>query len=111
MSGKVKVAGTWRDSTAPYVKVGGNWKIAKSAWAKLDDKWRSWFLQGGLLDGQLGMDPEFLDTFSTNTGTGANSTVNSIAIQSDGKIVIGGAFTTFNGTTVNRIARLSADGA
>ena len=49
-------------------------------------------------------------TFTTNNGTGFNSAVWSMAIQSDGKIVCGGFFTTFNGTTVNRIVRLNADG-
>src|SRR5438132_581559 len=34
-------------------------------------------------------------------GTGANSTVNTTAIQSDGKIIIGGGFTVYNGTTRN----------
>ena len=48
--------------------------------------------------------------FTTNTGTGANNIVRAIAIQSDGKIIIGGGFTTFNGTTVNRIVRLNSDG-
>ena len=49
-------------------------------------------------------------TFTTNTGTAFNNDVRSIAIQSDGKIICGGSFTTFNGTTVNRIVRLNADG-
>jgi uncharacterized delta-60 repeat protein len=49
-------------------------------------------------------------TFTTNTGTAFNSGVGSIAIQSDGKLVIGGVFTTFNGVTVNRIVRLNSDG-
>ena len=49
-------------------------------------------------------------TFTTNTGTAANSTVNEIAVQSDGKIVIGGLFATWNGTTVNRIVWLNSDG-
>ena len=48
--------------------------------------------------------------FSTNIGTGANDYVVSIAIQSDGKIVLGGGFTTWNGTTVGRIVRLNSDG-
>ena len=48
--------------------------------------------------------------FTTNTGTGFNTIVQSIAIQSDGKIIIGGGFTTFNGVTVNRIVRLNSDG-
>jgi uncharacterized delta-60 repeat protein len=44
-------------------------------------------------------------------GTGANSTINTIAIQSDGKIIIGGEFTSYNGTTKNRIARLNSAGS
>jgi uncharacterized delta-60 repeat protein len=46
-----------------------------------------------------------------NIGTGANGTVNSIALQTDGKIIIGGNFTDYNGTAVNRIARLNTDGS
>ena len=48
--------------------------------------------------------------FTTNTGTGANSTVNAIAVQSDGKILLGGDFTSWNGVTVNTIVRLNSDG-
>jgi uncharacterized delta-60 repeat protein len=50
-------------------------------------------------------------TFTTNTGTAFNGAVGDIAIQTDGKIVAVGAFTTFNGATVNRIARLNTDGS
>jgi uncharacterized delta-60 repeat protein len=49
-------------------------------------------------------------TFTTNVGTAANNVVNSTAVQSDGKILIGGFFTTFNGATVNRIVRLNSNG-
>lgn len=45
-----------------------------------------------------------------NPSNGFNSLVRSIAIQSDGKIVVGGNFTSFNGTSRNRIARLNANG-
>jgi hypothetical protein len=48
---------------------------------------------------------------SLNPGTGANNTVFSILIQSDGKIIIGGAFTTYNSVGKNRIARLNSSGA
>jgi uncharacterized delta-60 repeat protein len=48
--------------------------------------------------------------FSTNIGTGAGSAVNAVATQSDKKIIVGGSFTTWNGTTVNRIVRLNSDG-
>jgi uncharacterized delta-60 repeat protein len=53
--------------------------------------------------------PGFLDT-SFNVGTGANTTVNTIAVQSDGKVIIGGSFTSYSGTTTNRIARLHTNG-
>jgi uncharacterized delta-60 repeat protein len=43
-------------------------------------------------------------------GTGANQTVHTIAVQPDGKVVIGGNFTSVNATTRGRIARLNADG-
>ena len=40
----------------------------------------------------------------------ANGSVYSAAVQPDGKIAIGGTFTTVGGVTRNRIARLNADG-
>jgi uncharacterized delta-60 repeat protein len=48
---------------------------------------------------------------SFNPGFGANNTVRTILVQSDGKIIIGGDFTSFNGTSINRIARLNEDGS
>jgi uncharacterized delta-60 repeat protein len=44
-------------------------------------------------------------------GTGFNSSVNTISIQSDGKILVGGQFTTYNGVSLNRIIRLNSDGS
>jgi len=44
-------------------------------------------------------------------GNGANGNIETIAVQSDGKIVIGGDFTAFNGVMRNRIARLNTDGS
>jgi uncharacterized delta-60 repeat protein len=44
-------------------------------------------------------------------GTGFNAEVNSLAIQSDGKILVGGNFTTYKGTVRNRIIRLETDGS
>ncbi|MEO6542230.1 MAG: delta-60 repeat domain-containing protein, partial [Ferruginibacter sp.] len=51
-----------------------------------------------------------LDT-GFNPGTGADRAVYTTAIQSDGKIIIGGDFTTYNGTARIRIARLNSDGS
>lgn len=52
-----------------------------------------------------------LDASFNSSGTGFNGSVHSISIQSDGKIIVGGSFTTFNGTTRNYIARLNSDGS
>jgi uncharacterized delta-60 repeat protein len=46
-----------------------------------------------------------------NPGNGANAVVNDIAVRTDGKIIIGGGFSSFNGTPMQRIARLNADGS
>ncbi len=43
-------------------------------------------------------------------GTGANASIYNVAIQADGKIIIVGDFTSFNGIVSNHIARLNADG-
>ncbi|HEX8492185.1 MAG TPA: Calx-beta domain-containing protein [Pyrinomonadaceae bacterium] len=47
---------------------------------------------------------------SFNNGAGANGSVEAVALQPDGKIVIGGFFNSFNETTRTRIARLNDDG-
>ncbi len=43
-------------------------------------------------------------------GTGPSHGITSIALQSDNKIIIGGLFTSYNGNTVNSIARLDTNG-
>lgn len=44
------------------------------------------------------------------TGVGFNDDVSALAIQSDGKIILGGNFTTYNGIAANKIVRLNPDG-
>ena len=46
-----------------------------------------------------------------NPGTGANGDINGVEIQPDGKIVVGGNFTTFNGVAAGKVARLNSDGS
>jgi uncharacterized delta-60 repeat protein len=46
-----------------------------------------------------------------NPGTGFNDRVSTISIQNDGKIIVGGYFTSFNGVVRNKIARLNPDGS
>lgn len=48
---------------------------------------------------------------SFNAGTGVNGNINAIALQPDGKLLVGGNFTSFNGTTRNSLVRLNADGS
>jgi len=60
----------------------------------------------GLLNVDGNPDPGF------NPGLGANATVYALAVQSDGKVIIGGDFTAVNGATnFNHIGRLNVDGS
>ena len=51
-----------------------------------------------------------LDT-GFDPGTGANNSVKAVAVQDDGKVLIGGWFTEVDGVARNRIARLNPDGS
>jgi uncharacterized delta-60 repeat protein len=50
-------------------------------------------------------------TATFNPGTGTTTTISAMALQPDGKILIGGTFTTFNGVSRVRVARLNANGS
>ncbi|HTR40225.1 MAG TPA: Calx-beta domain-containing protein, partial [Pseudomonadales bacterium] len=52
-----------------------------------------------------------LDTTFSNVFAGADNTINAIGWQPDGRAVIGGAFTHFNGIPANYITRLNWDGS
>ena len=55
---------------------------------------------------------ELLNTkLGFDAGTGFNNTVFAVALQNDGKILVGGQYTSFDGETQNRIIRLNADGS
>lgn len=58
---------------------------------------------------RLNPDGSFDNSFTV--GTGANNTINKSVIQSDGRIIAVGNFTSFNGVNSNRIIRLNADGS
>jgi uncharacterized delta-60 repeat protein len=67
---------------------------------------------GGLPPGRivrLNVDGTVDTTF--NPGTGPNDLVHAIAVQPNGKIIIGGLFTSVNGVERNRIARLDSNGS
>ena len=78
----------------------------------------SWYIAGDfvLVDGFLrsgvakltangGVDLSFV------SGNGTDGPVNSVVTQTDGKVVIGGEFFSFNSTNRTRLARLNANGA
>ena len=50
-------------------------------------------------------------TFLASPLSGTDGDVVAIAVQADGKVLIGGAFTTVNGVARNKIARLNSDGS
>jgi len=56
---------------------------------------------------RINNDGTFDPTF--NVGTGLNDYPLTIVAQPNGKILVGGAFVTYNGTTVNRLVRLNSD--
>ena len=58
------------------------------------------------LDADGSIDPAF-----PNAATGPNDTVHAITVLADGKILIGGTFTLFDGTSRAGIAQLNADGS
>ena len=51
-----------------------------------------------------------LDT-SFDPGAGANNTVDDVKVQTDGKIIVGGNFTTYSGVAINRILRVNTNGS
>lgn len=57
------------------------------------------------------LNPDGSKDNSFSTGAGFNSFVSSIVVQPDGKIIVGGSFTSYKGLTENRIIRLNPDGS
>ncbi|MGB2736971.1 MAG: hypothetical protein WBB77_10345 [Candidatus Nanopelagicales bacterium] len=49
-------------------------------------------------------------SFRLATGTGLNNAVFAVAVQPDGKVLVGGIFTTQNGVACNGLARFNANG-
>jgi uncharacterized delta-60 repeat protein len=66
---------------------------------------------GALTNGimRLNNDGTYDSTF--NVGTGTQGDIYTAVIQTDGKILIGGRFSQYNGTVINSVARLNTDGS
>ncbi|HEX7318480.1 MAG TPA: Calx-beta domain-containing protein [Pyrinomonadaceae bacterium] len=54
--------------------------------------------------------PGALDTSFNFNNSGPNDSVSAVLLLSDGKILVGGGFSKYNGTNRNGVARLNADG-
>jgi uncharacterized delta-60 repeat protein len=67
--------------------------------------WIAWTGCGRVWAAGGDLDPTF------NPGAGANNSILTMALQPDGKIIIGGAFTNYDGVARNRIARLNSNGS
>ncbi|MCF7835294.1 delta-60 repeat domain-containing protein, partial [Candidatus Gracilibacteria bacterium] len=59
---------------------------------------------------RLRSDGAIESTFYNSIGNGFNGPVKTIDVQSDGKILVGGAFSQFNSSSYNNIVRLASDG-
>jgi uncharacterized delta-60 repeat protein len=59
---------------------------------------------------RINSDGSLDSAFRLSIGSAFDNRVSAVAIQSDGKILVGGRFTTFNGNSVNRLVRLNSDG-
>ncbi|HTF81323.1 MAG TPA: delta-60 repeat domain-containing protein, partial [Cytophagales bacterium] len=58
---------------------------------------------------RLHVDGSLDETFGLSTG--ANNTINAMFVQEDGRVVIGGSFTSVNGKTMNYVSRLNSEGS
>ncbi len=82
-------------STSSYVVAGGSFSVGGQTYNNLVR-----FTTNGLID----------NTFS-NIFSGADNPINALAWQPDGKLVIGGGFTHYNGTPLNGLGRINWDGS
>ncbi len=66
--------------------------------------------QAGFIDPSFNPGTGFIDN-PTGTGNNFSGSVYALALQPDGKVLVGGRFTTFNGVARNFMARLNSDGS
>ncbi|MEX0811044.1 MAG: T9SS type A sorting domain-containing protein [Chitinophagales bacterium] len=66
---------------------------------------------GTIANGIVRINPDGSIDSGFNTGSGFNDRVKCIAIQDDGKILVGGDFNSFDGNTSNNLVRLNTDGS
>jgi uncharacterized delta-60 repeat protein len=96
------VVGTGFNGTVNYIKIQSDDKIiVGGGFTTYNETGSNYIIR-------LNSDGSIDNTFSI--GTGFDGTVNCITIQSDGKILVSGGFTSYNGTTSDRMIRLNSTG-
>lgn len=63
-----------------------------------------------VLTAQTGQNDPNFNSSDNISGQGANNDVSISVVQPDDKILISGAFTTYNGVVANKLTRLNGDG-
>lgn len=97
------ISGTGANNNIYITALQPDGKIVIGGWLTLYDRTNAIRIARLNVDGTL--------DFTFNSGTGANDLVHTVNVLPDGKILIGGRFTNYNGTDINRIARLNSNGA
>lgn len=95
--------GTGANNTINAIAVQADGKILLGGlFTSLNNKWVNYVSR---LNAEGNLDPTF------NVGMGANNIIYTVAVQSDGKAIIGGGFTSYNNGARNYLARLNANGS
>ena len=97
-------SGVGADHTVSQVAIQSNGKIL------IAGSFRAWDGTTAERVARLNSDGSLDTSFASNVGGGAGNTVSSLALQTDGKILLGGGFTTFDSVAAPRMIRLNSDG-
>ena len=109
---RINSDGTLDNSFDPGTDINSSFNsIAIQSDGKIVVGGNCWSCNGTSINHILRLNGDGTMDVSFNPGTGFNNLVESLAIQSDGKIIVGGGFTSFNGTTRSYIARLNTNGS
>lgn len=69
------------------------------------------YLDGGITGHIARLNADGSEDVTFGKGTGFNGDVRALLLQPDGKILVGGSFTSYNSTACNRLVRLNPNGA
>jgi len=101
----------WRDGTALAWGTGASLALTNLQAADAGDYSVVVSNQYGSATSAVALLTVNLVTLDSRFNPGANGGVGSLAVQADGKILVGGGFTTLGGQTRTNIGRLNADGS